>query len=143
MFHLFLTDEYEYQDLVFFLFIRSIYEKEFSLSLDKAQEHLLTRREVGRLVRAILGRDSGEVVGEFQELLAEHMGDSIPVYTLFQVLLEDYQIKRRDRGTGVASNCYPSNTETGCTISPKNPHHNASRAPPTHRSKPSLPHCHS
>ena len=66
MFYHFLLEDYEYQELVFFLFIRSVFEKEFGETMEKIvshpsrlyHEHTLNRREVTRFIRAIFGRDS-------------------------------------------------------------------------------------
>lgn len=125
MFYRFLLEDYEYPELVFFLFIRSVFEKEFGETMEKVvappnriyQEHSLSRREVSRFIRAIFGRDSQEIVNDYQELVFIQMRDSIPLYELFTLMLVDYQGKRKVKQQ---QNCQLSHVDTNATVSPTN-----------------------
>jgi hypothetical protein len=73
---------------------------------------------VTRFIKAILGKDSQEIVSEFQQMIFLQMGESIPLYDLFTILLVDYQFKRKSKIR--INNCHLSNTDTNTTVSPAN-----------------------
>lgn len=109
IFDRFLKEEYNYEDLVFFLFIRNLAEKQIKQTHEKAERKTkedleefrfhLTEREVVKLIKTLVGKDEG-LLAEYIELIEEHFKEGfIPIYDVLEILLENYCRKRQNTST--------------------------------------------
>lgn len=99
MFGDFLSERNSYDDLLFFLFVRSILEKELHFSFQnlKPSQELpssiaLSRAHCLSVTRAVFGCEEVKLIDKFMQMLEGYLeNDQIDVYTYLAKALENYQ----------------------------------------------------
>jgi hypothetical protein len=129
LFSSFLAQEYDNEDLTFFLFGRSIMEKELNLMFltraSAAVGTMVSQKTCLRFIESIYGKDEKVLVMRLFKKVKEQMDSErdkkidnssgkINLYTFLKIALEDYHLSRKEFLEQVTSN--PKLIQTNMTI---------------------------
>lgn len=98
MFEDFILHVYEPEDLLFFLFARSMLKKELKLHnkvrQNDEEDVFLNVREISKFLSCIVGKDS-ELIQDYKNMILQQIdSEKITVSEFLKVLVEDYRAKR-------------------------------------------------
>ena len=107
IFSKFMMEDYEYEDLIFFLFVRSLAEKQFkqaqTLSDKRGRNEeeefkfFMTRKEMVKLVKTLVGKDTS-LAEEYVSLISQHMTvGTIAIYEILEILVDNFSKRRHSQ----------------------------------------------